>query len=229
MGKSIFPYADAELVAWGRVFSAYVTANAASIGVDAAIAASLATAFSDFDAAWQIATDPATKTAGKIADKNAKRASFKQLARQAAALVHAHPGITAEELLDMGLSPRDTEPTPKPVPAFVPGMLLERVDGHTIHFRLQDTQEPDSRAKPVDVAGAAIYYHVGEDAPLAEQWKQAMNVTRTICTLTIPQEHPAGSKVWLTAAWFNPRMEMGPACVPQYVTLGGGTSLPLVG
>jgi hypothetical protein len=229
MVRSIFSRSDAGLVAWGRVFSAYVSDNAASIGVDVAIATSLAGAFSSFDAAWQVATDPATRTAGKIADKSAKRAVFTAAARQVAALVHAHPGITAEELLDMGLSPRDTEPTPKPIPAFVPGMLLERVDGHTIYFRLQDTQEPGSRAKPVNVAGAAIYYHVGEDAPTVEQWKQAANVTRTICMLTIPQEYPAGSKVWLTAAWFNPRMQTGPACVPQYVTLGGGTSLPLVG
>ncbi len=40
----------------------------------------------------------------------------------------------------------------------------------------------------------------------------AMDLTATDDVVQIPVSVPAGANVWLTAQWFNPRMETGPGC-----------------
>jgi hypothetical protein len=75
------------------------------------------------------------------------------------------------------------------------------------------------------VQGATVLYHVGEmpsDDP--SQWIFGRNVSRTHFALDIPVPVPAGSKVWLTAFWFNARKESSPGSTPMSTRISDGLS-----
>jgi hypothetical protein len=48
--------------------------------------------------------------------------------------------------------------------------------------------------------------------------------TRTDFEVEFPSTVPAGTKVWLTAFWKNPRLMSGPPCAPVSIYLGDGVS-----
>jgi hypothetical protein len=79
------------------------------------------------------------------------------------------------------------------------------------------------RGKPPGVKGSSILSYVGENAPdEMSQWKFEGNTTRSTLDVEFPPTVPAGAKVWLTAFWFNPRMQSGQACTPQFTNLQYG-------
>ena len=78
----------------------------------------------------------------------------------------------------------------------------------------------------VGVKGASIFRYIGENAPNSvEGWTFAGNTTKTVYEVTLPAETPAGSKVWITAYWFNGKMQSGPAATPVSIHIPGGLSV----
>jgi hypothetical protein len=52
-----------------------------------------------------------------------------------------------------------------------------------------------------------------------------MNTSKAVCEITAPADLPAGSRLWLSASWFNARMQPGPAATPQSTRVGEGLAL----
>lgn len=225
MSSYYLPASDQGLRNFARNMSEIVTNDPVVLGLSVGQATSLASAYSSYDAALSLAIDPGTKTIATVAAKNTARANLKTIIKQYAAIIQAHPTVTNEQRAELGLTIRDTEPSPKPVPAFAPGLLVERVTGRTVDVRLQDTQNPDSRGRPVNVDGAVVCTHVGANPPSnINDWFKAAITSRTQLSVSFDSELPAGTQVWILAYWFNPRKEAGPACAPVPVELGGGVS-----
>ena len=113
----------------------------------------------------------------------------------------------------------DVDPSPIPVPTEVPELDVLSVAGRTVRIRLHNENTLSVR-KPAGVKGATIFSFVGEDAPEdISLWKFEMSTAKTTVDITFPITVEAGSKVWLTAFWFNPKLQSGPAClaVPTWV------------
>ncbi len=87
-------------------------------------------------------------------------------------------------------------------------------------------REPGStrRGKPPGVAGIAVASYVGStpSANIAD-WKFEGNTTRMALEVAFGEDVAPGAKVWLTAFYFNPRAQSGPACAPLSVILSGGS------
>ena len=81
-----------------------------------------------------------------------------------------------------------------------------------------------SRKKPEGVKGATVFYHVGAAAPTQlSAWTFYVNTTKTTLDVDLPASVAAGSQVWFTAFWRNPKDQSGPATTPvsTFMQYGG--------
>src|SRR5438477_402593 len=89
------------------------------------------------------------------------------------------------------------------------GAFLAQAESFTV--RLRDQESPHRRARPRHVSGAEVFYAVAEHAPARfEDWRRGGLTMSAKATVRLPLL-PPGTKVWLSARWFNGRGESGPA------------------
>ena len=114
------------------------------------------------------------------------------------------------------------------VPEHAPDVDFVSVIGRTVKIRLHDSQSPSRRGKPPHIDGASVFSHVGDAPPASiSDWKFEGSTTRTVAEINFDSSTPPGAKVWVTAFWFNPRSQSGPACDPVSTHLqGGGVTIP---
>lgn len=224
MAESYLPAREADLVGFAQNLSTKISATPTAYGLAAAQATAFATLFTDFRNAYFVLQDPTTKSPTHVAAKNlAKEAMVDgpNGIRQLVNLIQAHPGITAEQLVDLRLTVRDREPSPVPPPADPPVLNVVSTLGRAVRINLRDFSDSERRGRPEGVAGATILMFVGENAPVdPTQWIYCKSTTKTSLELDFAPNVPAGAKVWLTAFWKNRREEPGPAAVPVSARLG---------
>lgn len=222
--KDFLPARDDALLTWSNVFSAGITAQAASIGLTPAQCTAYASLHSSFSASLAISSNPATRTRGAVSDKNDKRAALKAEARELARIINAFPATTNQQRLDLGLNPRSGEAAPINPPAECPELTVVSAMGRTLRIKLRAV-DSEGRGKPPGVHGASLFSFVGAAPPAdISDWVFEGSTTRTIENVTFPPTVPAGSQVWLCAFWFNPRSQSGPACTPVSAYLAGGVA-----
>lgn len=224
MPLAFLPRTDAALLAWSLNFKTMITATPTDYGLTAALATAYGALHDAYAAALQTATDPSTRTKGSVEAKNASRTALKANARLLANLVNGTASVTDAQKLDLGLTVRDLNPTPIPPPSAAPELDVVNVSGRTVKIRLRDAAVPSRRGRPVGVIGASVFSYVGETPPEdISGWKFEGSTGLTSVSVTFPVTVPPGAQVWLTAFWFNPRKQSGPACTPvsTHVQFGG--------
>lgn len=223
--KDFLPTKDAELLAWSANFSELISGDPTLYGLTAGQATEYATLHAAFAAALETATEPSTRTRGAVAAKNDARTPLKAMARELARITNAVPTITNQQRIDLGLNPRDNEPSPINPPTESPVLEVVSAVGRMMKVKLRGVNS-ERRGKPDGVDGATVFSFVG-DAPPTDiaQWKFEGSTTRTIFTLEFPATVAAGAQVWLTAFWFNPRSQSGPACQPVSAFVAGGVGV----
>ena len=220
------PSTDADLLAFSAQLSTKVTAGPVPLGVTAGIATILSGYQSAYATALAASTNPATRGQSTVFAKNQARVQLVSYIRHVAGQIQGTMTVTAQQKQDLGLTVRDVEPSPIPAPANAPGIMIKSTIGNTIRIKLIDTQNPTRRGKPDGVDGASVFSFVGETAPTDEAgWKFEGNTTLTTVDITFPSTVAPGAKVWVTAFWFNPRAESGPACTPVGANLPGGAAM----
>jgi len=222
------PSRDADLLAFSANFNALINADPTIFGLTVAQGAAYAVLHDAFAAALAVTTSDATRTPSSIVAKNDARDALEHGAsglRKLAAIIQAHPGTTNEMRSDLGLTVRDTEPSPVPVPETAPNLSIEKTVGRSVEIRLRDAENPTNRGRPANAIGATILGCVADDPPAdAMDWSFLTNTGRTRVHLDLPATIPAGSKVWITAFWFNTRKESGNPAAPQSTRLGDGVA-----
>lgn len=225
MNRSFYGKPDAEFVAGSDYFAERIGLAPADYGLTAAQATFYADLAGELSAAWMAATNPTTRTRGKVAAKNAAKAAAKKEARFLAAIIRQKPGMTTEKLIDLGLAPEDP-PTPSRTPGTWPNATVVAVQGNNVKYRLRDSADPDRRGRPAGTIQATVFSHVGPEVPAsADDWKFELNTGRTSFEISYPSHLPLGTKVWVCAIWVSGRKETGPACPPVSAVLMG--ALPL--
>jgi hypothetical protein len=213
------PTADLALKAFSENFDAVITSTPTALGLQASDATAYHGLTLDFGARLSTATDPATRTKGSIAAKSTSKLALLARTRQLAKIIYAHPGVTDQQLADLGLRVRDTTPTPVPAPSTRP---LVSVD-HDGTIRLADETSPTRRAKPAGVVGALIFTKLaptaGDPAPLTPADASfSILATRTREALPIPPGNN-GKTLWVLARWYNLRGDLGPVSAPVSVMI----------
>lgn len=215
---------DANLLVGSLNFSTLISAGAASYGLLPAQAVSYAALHSSYASAFAAAADPISRTKGKVATKNSCRRFLIEGARNLAAIIQSTPTVTDEQKIDLGLTVRSA-PQPQPRPTEPPDMDIVSVEGHLVKLRLHDSTTPSRRGRPPGASGAAVLSYVGE-TPSADpaEWRLEGPTTRTTVEVQFDSSIAPGSKVYLTAFWFNARGQ-GPACAPESTYIQFGTSM----
>ncbi len=227
MPTDFLPSRDADLLAWSANYSALISATPTAFGLVAGQATTYAALHASFASALATATEPTTRTRGTIAAKNAARTPLRASARDLARIIQAFPTLTNEQRINLGLTVRDVEPSPINPPTETPVLEVVAAIGRTLKVKLRAI-DSDRRGKPEGVAGATLFSFVGTAPPAdISQWKFEGSITRTTFDVEFAPTVPAGSQVWLTAFWFSPRAQSGPACTPVTAYLAGGVGVSL--
>jgi hypothetical protein len=226
---NFLPARESELVTWANNFQSKIKLNPTQYGLTAAMATAFETLHTAWNAAYQTAKDPDTNSKSNTAAKNSAKEAMvdgEGGIRALARTVQGFADITPELLTELGLTVRDTEPSPIPVPATAPVLTIVSRFNRTVKIRLKDAANPDNRGRPDGVDGALVFGHVGEEPPVGiDNWTLKANATRTTVDITFPDTVAPSSKVWLTAYWYNPRGKSGIACTPVSTNLDSVASM----
>lgn len=224
MAKDFLPTSDLHLLNWSANFDQGINADPTSIGLTTTQASAYTAAHQLFSTRLATATDPATRTRGTVNAKNDARRALKALARELARIINAHPGVTNQQRIDLGLNPRKGEIHPIHAPTEPPLMEVIRAYARTLSVRVHALAS-DRRGKPEGVAGCSVFSYVGTAPPAdLSEWTFQGNSTRTTFDIEFPPSTPAGAQVFLCACWYSPRAQPGPVCQPVSAYLAGGVT-----
>ncbi|HQY87960.1 MAG TPA: hypothetical protein PK402_04835 [Tepidisphaeraceae bacterium] len=176
----------------------------------------------ELELAYRKAVEPETRTKPSVTGKNSARDAMKQAARPIVSIINGQTNLTDAQRIELGLTvPRQRSRISAPDVA--PMIEVTEVSGHIVRLRLRDTVVA-RRGRPEGVAGANVYCFAGEIPPKGlTQWTFFGNSSSRDFEITLDESIPPGTKVWLTACWYNPRGMNGPACDPvnTVVQFGG--------
>lgn len=226
MSIPIFPPSkDAALLAWSANFSAKITATPTAYGLVAAQATTYASLHAAYNTAYNAAVNPNTNSKQAVIAKNQAKETLlngRGGAWELVDVVQAYPNMTNALRGELGLRIPDASPTPVPAPTSAPELAIISTIGRVVNLRLRDIENPDRRGKPDGVTGATVLYHVSAAMPPNDPavWTFLANTSKTRFEAALPSAVPAGSKVWLTAFWFNARKDPSPAAAFQSTVIG---------
>ncbi|MEX0776632.1 MAG: hypothetical protein WD042_13095 [Phycisphaeraceae bacterium] len=216
------PLTDDGLRNWSANFSALIGVEPADYGLTAEQVTAYATRATGYALTLAAATNPSTRGSATVLEKNTTKAALITMSRTLAMQVTNNPLVTDQQRHDLGLTVRDPEPTPVPPPSESPTLDITSVKGWTVHYRLHNG-EATNRAKPAGVTGAFVFTYVGDAAPTdLEAWKFEGTASKTITKIVFPGTLAPGTRVWITAAWVNAKLETGPACTPVFTQINYG-------
>jgi hypothetical protein len=216
------PNREADLVGFTTNFSNQLSAKFELVGRSAADASTFADLNSAWVSAYNTANEPSTRTPPAIQGKNAAKAACVDKLRELVGLIQKFRGTTDALRRDFGLPIRKKK-TPIPIPSNIPTAEVVKRYGQTVVVRLHDGSR--RRAKPTGVAGARVYTFVGTSAPTDPgEWFFERQATTTEVTLHFDASLAPGTKVWITAQWYNPRGQVGQASPAISTVLAGGTT-----
>lgn len=220
------PRRQADVLAWSRNFEARIAGAPMAFGLDAPQAAAYSALHAAFASAYAAVMDPGANSRAAIVAKNEAREALLSGpggARDMVRIVQAFPGTTDAVRGELGLKLLDVEAAIIPKPGSAPNLSIISTFARTIKVRLRDQDSPDRRGKPGGVQGATVLYHVGASAPADPSlWTFATNTSKPLFNVEIPASIEAGSRVWLTAFWFNARMASSPPATPKSTRVGDG-------
>lgn len=223
------PRKDADLLAWSDNFDTKITATPVVFGLTAAQATAYTVLHDDFRAKYALANNENTNSKTNIGNKNTAKQELLYGtggAWELVNIVQAFPGTTDDMRRELQLRIPDNEMTPAPIPGTAPDLSIIASMGRVVRIRLRDQDSPDRRGKPEKTQGATILFHVGEDAPAeGATWVFLMNTSKTLLEVEIPGSVAAGSKVWITAFWFNAKKQTSPAATAEYFRVSDGVDL----
>lgn len=231
MPTTYLPAREPELVDFARNFDTLITATPGAFGLDAGQALTFNGLWSTFWGAYQAAVDPITRTPGMIqAKRDAKRAMISGDGgiRELVNIIQSFPGTTNQMRADLRITVADVEPTPVPIPILAPEIDLLPPVVRRVRVRLHNKKTLGRGGKPDGVDGALVFSYVGPNPPAAEDtnlWNFEVNTKKTSFEIEFPSTVPAGSTVWITAFWYNPRGDSGPSTPAVYTLLPGSLSM----
>ena len=221
------PRNDAALLAWMLNFSNRISTAPTVYGLTAALASSFEEKYAAYQSAQNTATDPGTRTSPAIRNRDVLREAAKVMARQLAKLVEGTASVTDAQKLELGLTVRK-KPTPIPAPASRTGVDLVGTRSNRVDIHIHDSASPSKTGKPAGAVAAWVYTYVGETYPSDPAlWMFQGAATRGKYTVEFDASVPAGTQVWICAAWVNAKQETGPASLPVTTFLQYAGSNPL--
>jgi hypothetical protein len=228
MPKGFLPNSDAKLLTWATNFANHINEPGADLGLTLEQRETFQADRDSYANAYRVATDIATRTRGAVLAKNTARQTLRISARALAAIVQAHPPVTDQQRIELGLTVRSKKPTRIGRPEAAPILKIRSVSGHRLRVWLRDSESLFSGRKPANVIGATVLFCISEEDPSAlHTWQFQKNTTKLRFDVRLPSHLPPGAKVWLAAWWLNAKLQRGPASKPVSTHIQHGPVVPL--
>ena len=226
MPRTSFPRNTKDLIAWSGPFITTLSDDPPAFGATIDQCADYKTTRDRLVSAWDVVNAAETDTRpARVRLGDAKR-HLVNATRSLVDVLQAWPQQTDENRAKLKLHIRDRTPTRKPRPKHPPLVEMLAQRGRTVEFRLRDATDENRRGRPVNVAGASVLSHVGDAPPDdVEGWKFEGIITKVKFPVEFPSTVAPGSKVWVTAVWFNDRGESGPPSRPFGTHIAGADGL----
>lgn len=222
------PRKDVDLLNWSANFLQKISAQPKAVGLTPQQVSAYSALHSVWAEAYAVANSPNTNAKANVTAKdNARQRLLEQPngARELVKIVQAHPGTTNDMRAQLGLR-MAKKPSQVGPPRAMPTLSVVMTQARIVKVRLRDNSTPDKRGKPDGVLGATVLYSFGDEMPeKSTQWIFARNASRPVFDVEIPECVAAGTKVWLTASWFNKRMQCGPMAEPAFTRAVDGVAL----
>lgn len=225
------PIKDASLVPWANNFAARIAEAGNPYSIPAgqvAEMATLAAAFVESYRTLMTARAEGTRAESQTAGKETKKSALLALGRELYASIAASTSISDAEKVSVGVHVRPEKYSRVPAPTDQPAMGVVSVYIRTVTVRIYDRANGTLRGKPSGAIGAKIYTFVGEEYPTdAAQWDYRGDATKGKFAIPFPPSVPNGAQVWVRAAWYNRKGEIGPTSAPISTNIqGGGANIP---
>lgn len=160
MSGPYIPARDADYSAWLLNFATLIVLDPTDYGLLAGDAVAINAVNTSFQAAFVLATNPATRTAPTVAAKDAARVNSEQTVRPYAQRIRNNTTVSDLLKVGLGLTIPSTTPTPIPAPIVAPelGLLAAIPLQQTLTYR-----DPSAagKAKPYGSIGVEIWRAVG--------------------------------------------------------------------
>src|SRR4051812_28494515 len=125
---------DDGMLSWGANFSTRITATPIVYGLTAAIATTLAGEQSAYASPLSAAQEPSTRGSSTVIAKNTVKADLIAYCRQLTRTIQGVSTLTAQQKHDLGITVRDTQPSPIPPPANAPSIITKSTIGNTVRI-----------------------------------------------------------------------------------------------
>ena len=165
-----------------------------------------------------LATD--TRTKPNIELKDAHKKTLINSTRSLIKQIQARPETTDAQRDLLGIPVPDRNKTVEPPPSQAAQIELVTAVRRTVRMRVKN---PDGgRRRPAGCAGAQVFYAVGELPVRPTDWRSAGLWTSGTFDVAFPDDTPAGSTVWVSAAYYNRKGQYGPMADAVTTNLPGG-------
>jgi hypothetical protein len=217
------PGTDAAFDTWQTQFATYLNANLAALGLialDPDVTA-LNTARTDWQAKYpaHIAAQNAARTAAEA--KDASRSAYKTVIRRLAQRLQTSSAVDDSERAALGITVRDTEPTPIGPPTSRPVLEADTSQRLRIQLEFYDEGAVGTKAKPAGVRGCEIWVKVGDPPPVDLDDCRFLATDTGTPYLASFSGADAGKTAHFIGRWVSPRNEPGPLSETVSATIPG--------
>lgn len=222
MGTRWPPVKDADFNSMVVNASTKISLAPTSYGLDAGKATALASAVSAWSAAYAAVLDPATRTKMSISIKDDKRAFLTQILRDYNKLVQGTPTVTDAQKIDIGF-PVYKSRSPIPPPAEPPVVTIASQGPWRMKLHLRQA-DATRRGFPAGVKTAWVFTYQGP-LPLPTDvagWAFQGSSSKPDFDVALDPSIPAGSLIYITACWLNPRQMASTLAAPISTNVVGG-------
>ncbi|MBY0311852.1 MAG: hypothetical protein K2W85_07265, partial [Phycisphaerales bacterium] len=156
-GEHYMPRPDGDFAAWANHYYEAVSKFYEEQGLDTDLLSALKKALGAWNALYPAHVKAQAAAEGARQAKDAARAALEKEVRPVTNFVQGYPKTTNADRAEMGITVRDTSPTPAPAPSSRPLAIVD-VGGRLTHqLRLVDESTPTRRARPAGVLGAEVW------------------------------------------------------------------------
>jgi hypothetical protein len=212
-GEHYMPRPDGDFAAWANHYYDAVKKWWDANGFDPTDLKPLETALAEWQKDYPAHVAAQQRAEGARQAKDAARAALEKEVRPVTNFVQGWPKTTNADRAEMGITVRDTSPTPAPAPSSRPLALVESGQRLTHQLRLVDESTPTRRARPAGVLGAEVWVKLVD----ADQPAPTDPAALTFLTMTTRPSFRAefkagegGKTAVYMARWVNTRGEKGP-------------------
>ena len=212
-GEHYIPRPDGDFSAWAQHYYDAVSKFYESQGFDQDLLSALKKALDTWNAQYPAHVAAQQRAEGARQAKDAARAALEKEVRPVTNFVQGYPKTTNADRAEMGITVRDTSPSPAPAPSSRPLALVESGQRLTHQLRLVDESTPTRRRRPAGVQRAEVFVALttpGQPAPSdPREYRYIGSVTRGETTLSFESDK-GGMQAHYLSRWVSTSGATGP-------------------